>query len=250
MAPCGINQCCRVGLRHNKRMEHVTIDSVNGEPIPGLLTVPARGSGPGVIVIQEWWGIVAHIESVLERLAEEGFVALAIDHYRGVATTEPDEASKLMMGLHISDVAADFAAAGSWLQERPEVSSTGIGVIGFCMGGGLALLAPTVSDEIRAAVAFYPVMPWPDYDPDWARYAGRAALIHKADSDERANGKVIAEYVSAISSSGGNATVVDYPKSVHAFFNDDRPEVYQPENSAIAWSGTLSFLRGRLPEAH
>lgn len=230
-------------------MEHVNIDSVIGEPIPGLLALPASGSGPGVIVIQEWWGIVAHLESVLERLAEEGFVALAIDHYRGVATTEPDEASKLMMGLHISDVASDFAAAGTWLQERPEVSSTGIGVIGFCMGGGLALLAPTVSDEISAAVAFYPVMPWPDYDPDWARYAGRAALIHKAESDERDNGKVIAEYVSAMSSSGGNATVVDYPKSVHAFFNDDRPEAYQPENAAIAWSGTLSFLRGRLPEA-
>ena len=231
-------------------MEHVTIDAAKGEAIPGLLAVPASGSGPGVIVIQEWWGIVAHIESVLQRLADEGFVALAVVHYRGVATTEPDEARKLMMGLHIADVAADFAAAGTWLQRRPEVSSTGIGVVGFCMGGGLALLAPTVSEEIVAAVAFYPAMPWPDYGPDWSTYAGRAALIHKAESDERAHGKTIAEYVSAISSCGGNATVVDYPKSVHAFFNDDRPEVYQPENSAIAWSGTLSFLRGRLPEAH
>ncbi len=226
-------------------MEHVSIDAGQGA-IPGILAIPSSGSGPGVIVIQEWWGIVPHIESVVNRLAEAGFVALAIDHYRGVATTEPDEAGKLMMGLHISDVAADFAAAGVWLQQRPEVSSSGVGAIGFCMGGGLALLAPTVCEDITAAVAFYPVMPWPDYDPDWARYAGRAALIHKAESDERANGKAIAEYVSAISSQGGNAIVMDYPGSVHAFFNDDRPEVFQPENAATAWSATLAFLRGRL----
>lgn len=226
-------------------MEHVSIP-VAGGSIPGILATPASGSGPGVIVIQEWWGIVPHIESVVNRLAGEGFVALAVDHYRGVATTEPDEAGKLMMGLRIADVASDLAAAGAWLQQRPDVTTAGVGVIGFCMGGGLALLAPTVSDEIAAAVAFYPVMPWPDYDPDWARYAGKAALIHKAESDERANGPTIAEYVSAISSQGGNAIVLDYPGSVHAFFNDDRPEVFQADNAATAWSTTLSFLRGRL----
>lgn len=243
--PIGIGPSSRAGLHNNKRMEHVAIDSARGV-IPGILARPASGSGPGVIVIQEWWGIVAHIESVVNRFAAEGFVALAIDHYRGVATTEPDEASKLMMGLHITDVAADFVAAGTWLQGRLDVTSQGIGAIGFCMGGGLALLAPTVSDEITTAVAFYPVMPWPDFDPDWANYAGRAALIHKAESDERAHGLAIAEYVSAISSHGGNATVIDYPGSVHAFFNDDRPEVFQQKNADIAWSTTLAFLGGRL----
>jgi len=233
------------GLGNTRPVDHVSIPSPQGA-IPGILAIPDSGSGPGVIVIQEWWGIVPHVESVVTRLAGEGFVALAIDHYRGVATTEPDEASKLMMGLHIADVAADFAAAGAWLHERPEVTSSTLGVIGFCMGGGLALLAPTVCGEFSTAVAFYPVMPWPDYDPDWAQYAGKSALIHKAESDERANGPAIAEYVSAISSQGGTATVIDYPGSVHAFFNDDRPDVFQADNAAIAWSTTLAFLRGSL----
>lgn len=235
-------------LRDTHQMEHISIPSPQGA-IPGIFAIPQSGAGPGVIVIQEWWGIVAHIESVVTRLAGEGFVAMAIDHYRGVATTEPDEASKLMMGLHISDVAADLTAAGAWLQQRSEVTSSTVGVIGFCMGGGLALLAPTVGDDISTAVAFYPVMPWPDYDPDWAKYAGKAALVHKAESDERANGPAIAEYVSAISSQGGNATVIDYQESMHAFFNDERPDVFQADNAAIAWSTTLAFLRGSLSPA-
>jgi carboxymethylenebutenolidase len=236
------------GLGNTQFMEQVSIPSSKGA-IPGILALPEGGAGPGVIVIQEWWGIVPHIENILTRLAGEGFVALAIDHYRGVATTEPDEASKLMMGLHIADVATDFSTAGEWLSECPEVASPAIGVIGFCMGGGLALLAPTVCEQISTAIAFYPVMPWPDYDPDWAAYAGKSALIHKAESDERAHGRLIAEYVSAISSQGGNATVIDYPGSVHAFFNDERPEVFQADNAAIAWSSTLAFLRACLSAA-
>jgi carboxymethylenebutenolidase len=226
-------------------MRNTTI-SIGGEDVPGVLSIPASGSGPGMLVIQEWWGLVPHIVDVTQRLADAGFVALAVDHYRGVETTEPDEAQKLMMGLDIAKIADDLSAAARDLAGRPEVLGSSVGVVGFCMGGGLTLLAPTVADEIAAAVAFYPAMPWPQYAPDWSRYAGKGAIVHKAESDEPGNGPVIAEYAAAIAASGGEIELFEYPGSVHAFYNDARPEVFQPDNAAVAWDRTLAFLHARL----
>lgn len=218
---------------------------VGADDVPAVIAIPESGSGPAVIVIQEWWGLVPHINDVVGRLARAGFVAMAVDHYRGVATTEPDEAQKLMMGLNIEQVGADLAAAAADLVARPEVTGDSVGVVGFCMGGGLALLAPTVAPEVCCTVAFYPAMPWPHYAPDWSRYAGKAATIHKAESDEPGTGPAIAEDAAAISAAGGSVEIFDYPGSVHAFFNDDRPEVFQQANAELAWERTLAALRGR-----
>jgi carboxymethylenebutenolidase len=218
---------------------------VQGAPVAGFLAIPESGSGPGVLVIQEWWGLVPHIRSVVERLAEAGFVAMAVDHYRGVETTEPDEAQKLMMGMNIAAVAADIASGADYLLARDDVTSASVGSIGFCMGGGLSLLAPTVG-AISSAVAFYPAMPWPDYHPDWSQYAGKAALIHKAESDEAHAGPRIAEYADAIRRAGGEVSIFDYPGSQHAFFNDDRPEVFDAEHAAAAWQRSIDFLAARL----
>ena len=223
-------------------MRNCTID-IDGEAVPGVLAIPASGSGPAVIVIQEWWGLVPHISEVVQRFADAGFVALAVDHYRGAETTEPDEAQKLMLGLNIAKVADDLAAAASWLLARGEVTSRCVCVVGFCMGGGLALLAPTVTDDVCCASAFYPAMPWPDYAPDWTRYRGKAALINTAEGDASWAGEKIAEYADAIRANGGTADVVDYPGSVHAFFNDARPEVFQQANAEAAWDRTLAFFR-------
>jgi len=225
-------------------MSVVAMD-VQGAPVEGYLAIPDSGSGPGVLVIQEWWGLVPHIKSVVERLADAGFVAMAVDHYRGVETTEPDEAQKLMMGLKVDAAAADIASGADYLLSRDEVTGSSVGSIGFCMGGGLSLLAPTVGN-VSSAVAFYPAMPWPDYHPDWNNYAGKAALIHKAESDEGHAGPRIAEYSEAIRVAGGEVSIFDYPDSVHAFFNDDRPEVYQAENAAQAWQRSIEFLAARL----
>ncbi len=229
-------------MGHTGGMRNTTLP-IDGQDVPAVLSVPAAGTGPGVIVIQEWWGIVPHIADVTARLADRGFVALAVDHYRGASTTEPDEAQKLMLGLDIAQVARDLAAAADELVARPEVTSSRIAVVGFCMGGGLALLGPTVSDVIGGAVSFYPAMPWPQYAPDWDRYGGKQAFVHKAESDEPGTGSVIAAYAQAIGAAGGTVTIYDYPGSVHAFFNDDRPEVYQAANATLAWDRTLAALR-------
>ena len=225
-------------------MSIVTVE-IDHEPAQGYLALPASGSGPGVLVIQEWWGLVPHIRSVVERLAEAGFVAMAVDHYRGAETTEPDEAQKLMMGLSVAAAAADMAAGADYLLSRSEVTRAAVGSVGFCMGGGLSLLAPTVG-AISAAVAFYPAMPWPDYQPDWSQYRDKSALIHKAESDEAHAGPKITEYAQAIRAAGGAVTVAEYPGSEHAFFNDDRPEVHHAEHAADAWERSVEFLRERL----
>lgn len=220
----------------------------SGGSFEGLMAVPESGRGPGVVVIQEWWGLVPHIESVVDRFAAEGFVALAPDHYRGQRATEPDEAGKLMMGLQVSAAASDIAAAADHLVRSGLTPGDKVGVVGFCMGGGLALLAPTVSPHIDCASAFYPAMPWPDFHPVWANYDGREAIIHQADSDVPSTGEEIARYVEEINSHGGRATVLDYPGSHHAFFNSDRPEVFDEAMAQRAWDRTMTLFHRRLTD--
>ena len=224
-----------------------TVDIPSGDAgLTGYLAVPASGRGPGVVLIQEWWGIVPHIRSVADRLGAAGFVALAPDLFRGVATTEPDEAGKLMMGLRVASAGSDIAAAANHLVRSGLLTGAHVGAVGFCMGGGLALLAPTVAPDIECAVAFYPAMPWPDFQPDWSEYSGKEALIHQCEADLPSTGPDIARDADEIAAHGGIATVETYPGTAHAFFNDDRPEVFDARASALAWDRTIDFLHRRL----
>lgn len=224
-----------------------TIDIPSGQRgLTGYLAVPDSGRGPGVVVIQEWWGIVPHIRSVADRLAAAGFVALAPDLFRGEHTTEPDEAAKLMMGLRVGAAADDIAASADQLMRSGLLTSAQVGCVGFCMGGGLALLAPTVSPHIDCAAAFYPAMPWPDYHPAWGQYSGKEALVHQCEADLPSTGDDIARYAEEIAAHGGIAVVETYAGTQHAFFNDDRPEVHDAAASALSWERTVSLLHRRL----
>src|SRR5262249_54985055 len=107
----------------------------NGGTAPGYLAMPAGDPGPGGLGIQEWWGLVPHIKDIADRFAAEGFVALAPDLYHGVTTTEPDEAGKLMMAMNMEQAGKDLSGAVTLLQERS--GHEAVGVVGFCMGGGL-----------------------------------------------------------------------------------------------------------------
>src|ERR1044072_8017856 len=103
----------------------------------GYLAVPTSGSGPGVIVLQEWWGLVPHIKNVCDRFAEAGFVALAPDIYKGDSTTDPSEAATLMQALNIAETEQILRKAVLVLLSRSEVTSKCVGIVGFCMGGQL-----------------------------------------------------------------------------------------------------------------
>jgi carboxymethylenebutenolidase len=216
----------------------------NGGTSEGYLAQPS-GGGPAVIVIQEWWGLVPHIKELVERFAEAGFVALAPDLYHGAHTTEPDEAGKLMMGLAMDQAAKDIAGAATYLVSRPEVTG-GVGCAGFCMGGSLALWSATLSDHIVATAGFYPAVPWERMSPKWDNYTGKAAVIHCSEEDGTSAAPGIQQARQAIEDAGGTAVVYDYPGTHHAFFNDDRPEVYDRDASALAWARTLELFRTRL----
>ena len=218
----------------------------NGGTCEGYLAVPESGSGPGVVVIQEWWGLVGHITAVADRFAAEGFVALAPDFYHGASTTEPDEAMRLLMSLAMDTAAQDIAGAASFLTQRPEVTGSGIGTVGFCMGGSLALWTATLAPEVVAAVGFYPAIPWDRMNPVWASCAGKQVLLHCSEEDGTSAADGIRTAVSAVEGAGGEVTTYDYPGTRHAFFNDERPEVYDAQASALAWDRTLALFRSAL----
>lgn len=225
--------------------EQITFAS-NGGTAEGYLALPEAGSGPGVILLQEYWGLDHHITSVADRLAGEGFVALAPDLYHGTVAKEPDEAVKLLMGLAMDQAAKDIAGAARALVERDEVTGGAVGTVGFCLGGSLALWTPTITDNVVAAVGFYPALPWERMSPDWTGYQGVSAQIHTDEHEGGSGAPGIQQAWTAIDQAGGDVEVFDYAGTDHAFFNDDRPEVYDAEASATAWDRTIALFRQRL----
>jgi carboxymethylenebutenolidase len=218
----------------------------NGDSCEGYLALPESGKGAGVIVIQEWWGLVDHIKDLADRFAAEGFVALAPDFFHGASTDEPDEAQRLLMGLAMDRAAKDIQGAAQYLAGRREVAGTRVGVVGFCMGGSLALWSGALADEVKVAVGFYPAIPWEKMSPTWGSYANKSAMIHASEEDGTSKADGIQAAVKGIQEAGGDVEVYDYPGSSHAFFNDQRPEVHNKEASEQAWRRTLDLLKSRL----
>jgi carboxymethylenebutenolidase len=218
----------------------------NGSTGSGYLAVPASGSGPGLIVIQEWWGLVDHIMDVCDRFAGEGFTALAPDLYHGETTTEPDEAGKLMMALNLDRAIKDVGGAGDYLLAHDAVSSSTLGVTGFCMGGGLALAFATERPtQVSACVPFYGIIPWPEYRPDYAKLEA-AVQGHFAENDGMFGPDLVAELEADLKAKGKDVELFVHPGCDHAFFNDTRDEVYHEYNAQKAWSSTVTFLRDHI----
>jgi len=166
--------------------EHIEFPS-NGHTCNGYLARPSSGSAPGVVVIQEWWGLVPHIEQVCDRFAAEGFIALAPDLYHGKKTKEPDEAGKLLMALDLDRAAQDMKGAAGWLLGEGGADGDGVGIVGYCMGGALALYAGTVSETFSAIVAYYPAFPAIQKGkPDFHQVKG-AVQGHFAEQDNDGN---------------------------------------------------------------
>jgi carboxymethylenebutenolidase len=216
----------------------------NGGTADGYLATPGDGRGPGVLVVQEWWGLVPHIKDVCDRFAAEGFMALGPDLYHGETVMEPDTAGKLIMALNIEEAAKDMSGAVDLLRQRS--GRDAVGAVGFCMGGGLALVAATVRpDAIKAVVAFYGLIPWTSAQPDWSKLEG-AVLGHYAAEDEYFGPDKVADFSATLEGLGKDATFHVYPDVDRAFFNDARPEVYDAEASRMAWERTVDHLRTHL----
>ena len=225
--------------------EMVTFRS-NGGEADGYLAVPESGSGPGVVVIQEWWGLNDQIKEVCDRYAAEGFVALAPDLYHGQATTKEDEAGQLMMSLNIEQAAKDMAGAVDYLMSHDAVTGDGVGVVGFCMGGGLALWLGTLRpDAVKAVVSYYGIIPWPAAQPDYSKL--RAAVQgHYAANDDFADPETVRKLEEELKGLGKEVEFYTYPGVGHAFTNHHRPDVFHEEHSETAWRRTIDFFRRHL----
>jgi carboxymethylenebutenolidase len=220
----------------------------NGSTGHGYIATPANGaeSTAGIIVLQEWWGLVDQIKHTCDRLAGEGFTALAPDLYQGttVPLTEPDEAAKQMMALKMDTAAKDLSGAVNELVRR--TGRDHVGVIGFCMGGGLALvLATQRSDAVKAVVPAYGLVPWPDAQPDYTKLAADV-LGHAAEEDDYFTPDAARALESELRALGKNVEFHIYPGAGHAFFNEDRPEAYHRESAELLWDRTIDFFRQRL----
>jgi carboxymethylenebutenolidase len=217
--------------------EKIQLRTTKGSASGYLAKPEAGGNGRGVIVLQEWWGLVPHIQSVADRFAKAGYVALAPDLWDGKQTTRPDEAGRLFMALDIADAASKLQAAGTALREQGGARG-GLGVVGFCMGGQLALYAATVMPEIGACVDFYGRHA--KVHPDYTKLRAPVLGIF-GENDKSIGPEVVAALGQAVRAAGGSIELHSYPAG-HAFFNDTRPEVFDAACAADAWRRTIDFL--------
>ena len=216
-----------------------------GDQAHGYLAVPESGSGPGVVVIQEWWGLTDHIADVCDRLAGEGFVALAPDLFGGTTTHDAEEAGRLMMELPVEQAARDLSGAVDFLLGHEAVTSSKVGTVGFCMGGGFVLLlAVQQGDRIGAAVPFYGVGPAVP-----GTYRGLTAPVqgHYAEQDGFYPVEQARAQEQQIRDEAGVDVEFHYYPAGHAFHNDtNKIGTYDPDSAKLAWSRAVEFLRARL----
>ena len=209
----------------------------------GYLAIPENGNGIGVIVLQEWWGLVPHIKNVADRFAAAGFVALAPDLYDGVSTKSPDEAGKLLMALNIAETDKKLRGAIDYLLENKAVTSEKIGTIGFCMGGMLSLFAATKNENVGACVSFYGIHPAVKLELEGIN---APILGIYAENDKSVPPAAVAELEAKLLELDKPCEFKIYDDADHAFFNDTRPEVYNEIYAKHAWERVLTFYKENL----
>lgn len=214
----------------------------NGKETSGYLASP-KGRGPGVVVIQEWWGLVPHIKNIADRFASEGFNALAPDLYHGKSTKAPDEAGKLMMSLRVDEVEKDLRGAVHYLLGNPNTGSDKVGSVGFCMGGALSLFAACKNPEVGACVVFYGGHP--NVKPDLKNLQAPVLGLY-AGKDTFVTPESVRELEKQLKALGKRAEMHIYPDVNHAFFNNERADVYDEKAAKDAWRRTVEFFRKEL----
>lgn len=218
---------------------------VNGKKAQGYLAEPVGKKGPGVIVLQEWWGLVDHIKNICDRFSEAGYVALAPDLYHGSCASGPDEAGRLMMALNIDQTEKDLKGALQFLLSQSSLQGEKVGIIGFCMGGQLAMFAASKNHQIKAVANFYGIHP--KVQPDFKKIEA-AVLGIFAELDMFVTPEVARKLESDLKKVGKTTDFHIFKGVNHAFFNDTRPDVYNKKAAADAWNKTLAHFKKYLFE--
>jgi carboxymethylenebutenolidase len=212
----------------------VTFSTASG-PADGYLARPGQGK-PGVVVLQEWWGLVPHIKEVAERFAAQGYVALAPDLYHGQSTVEAEEASHLMQGLDWGLALEEIGGAVRYLRDVEGVDR--VGVVGFCMGGALTVLAATLPG-VDAYAAFYG---FPPGDAGRLDRITAPGVLFFGDDEPYFSVPDARAFAERQRGAGRDAEVVVYPGAGHAFFNDDRADTFVRDAANDAWQRTLAHF--------
>lgn len=216
--------------------------AANGGTAHGYLAEP-EGEGPGVVVLQEWWGLVPEIKGVCDRFAAEGFVALAPDLYHGETTDQPSEAEQKLMALNMDEAEKEMSGAIDYVAEHPKCDGT-VGTVGFCLGGGLSVWGAAINPKVGAAVSFYYVMP--HGKPDFSNISA-PVLGHFGTNDDFVSVEDAKALEEEIRAGGNDVTFEFYDDAGHAFFNEtNRLGTYHPEHAENAWGKTVDFFRRHL----
>jgi carboxymethylenebutenolidase len=219
--------------------EMITFKRPDGSDAPGWYD--GLPNAPGIVLIQEWWGLNDQIKGVAAKLAGLGYRVVVPDLYRGVVTVEAAEASHLMEGL-------DFADAGTQdtrgaVQYLKATGSAKVAVMGYCMGGAVAMLAAIAVPEADAAVPFYGAPPGM---ADQARNVTIPVLGHYALHDGFFSPQMVREFETNLKQSPAAANVaIHFYDADHAFCNEEG-EAYNAEAASLAWDRTVEFLAANL----
>lgn len=204
-----------------------------------LFTPPGKGPFPGIVVIQEYWGLNDWVKEQASKLADQGYAALAVDLYRGKVADTPDVAHELMRGLPEDRAARDLHAAVEYLKSSPNVKKDRIAAIGWCMGGGLALNLALTEPALAAVVINYGHL---STDPAAIQKIHAAVLGNFGGQDRGIPPDDVKKFEETLKKEGKQADVKIYPDAGHAFQNPNNKSGYRAEDAADAWQRTVNFL--------
>lgn len=221
------------------KTEDVTFKS-GDETVSGYLALPeASGRHPALVVIHEWWGLNDWVKEQAQKFAEQGYVALAPDLYRGQVAADPSRAHELSRGMPQDRAVRDLKAAFAYLAARSDVDKTKIGSVGWCMGGGLSLQLAVHEPQLAACVVNYGAMPT---DPADIAKIQAPVLGNFGAEDRGIPPSAVKAFGEALDAAGKIGDVKIYDGAGHAFENPNNKAGYRAEAAADAWKRTLAFL--------
>jgi len=210
------------------------------ESVGGMLyTPPGRGPFPGLIVIHEWWGLNDWVKEQASKFADEGYIALAVDLYRGKVADTPDLAHELARGLPQDRAARDLRAAFEYLASQPNVKKDRIGSIGWCMGGGYSLDVALLEPRLAATVINYGHLAT---DPTELKKINAAILGSFGGQDRGIPPDDVKKFQQALEQLGKKVDIKIYPEAGHGFENPNNKPAYRADDAADAGKRTLDFL--------